>query len=384
MDTEDLQKMTVAKLRELLKEKGKDTAGRKAELIARLVATAVEDAKDAPASSNESVEASSESADGDVKLVAVKSPIDIVAEKAEAAKESGVLIDMVTGSNDEGNDNNGDADGTASKNSSDTSKPSGDDDAVENPKNAENDVENTEKDVCTSGEAVQNDEKEAEPESAGEEDNSPGPTRVFISNFPWWTTDDDLKSLLSANTTSGVKSVEIHEDVRNGKSKGRATVDFNEPGGARRVIRKLNSTKFEGRELRAEYDERGSSKRSSSKDSRRREGDDVPNAGSSSTSRKRQRSRSRERDRDRSRRRDRSRERSSRSGRSGRGSSSSKSRRSHDQGGANPQWQGWGQQPGWGGQWNGQQWQAQGWQGPQWQGQGWNQAYQQGGRSSRR
>lgn len=70
---------------------------------------------------------------------------------------------------------------------------------------------------------------------------------LFVSNFPFSTSEDDLRATFEAIAT--VSSVRIIVDRETGRSRGFAFVEFVDPEALDAAIERLNETEFRGRRL---------------------------------------------------------------------------------------------------------------------------------------
>ena len=70
---------------------------------------------------------------------------------------------------------------------------------------------------------------------------------LFVSNFPFTTTEDELRGAFEAIGT--IKSVRIIVDRETGKSRGFAFVELAETEAADAAIEQLNETEYRGRRL---------------------------------------------------------------------------------------------------------------------------------------
>lgn len=84
-------------------------------------------------------------------------------------------------------------------------------------------------------------------------------TDVFVSNFPFTTTEDDLKFLFE--DCGAVKSVRILMDRETRRSRGFGFVTFERPQDAEEAIRRYHGSEIGGRPLKVEVATRRSSQR---------------------------------------------------------------------------------------------------------------------------
>lgn len=70
---------------------------------------------------------------------------------------------------------------------------------------------------------------------------------LFVSNFPFTTTEDELRGTFEA--MGAVESVRIIVDRETGRSRGFAFVEFSDPQALDMAIEQLNETEFRGRRL---------------------------------------------------------------------------------------------------------------------------------------
>src|SRR5262249_22092707 len=70
---------------------------------------------------------------------------------------------------------------------------------------------------------------------------------LFVSNFPFTTTEDDLRGTFQA--IGAINSVRIILDRETGRSRGFAFVEFADPSALDVAIEQLNETEFRGRRL---------------------------------------------------------------------------------------------------------------------------------------
>lgn len=70
---------------------------------------------------------------------------------------------------------------------------------------------------------------------------------LFVSNFPFTTTEDDLRTTFEA--FSPVGNVRIITDRQTGRSRGYAFVELENPPALGRAIEALNETSYRGRRL---------------------------------------------------------------------------------------------------------------------------------------
>jgi len=70
---------------------------------------------------------------------------------------------------------------------------------------------------------------------------------LFVSNFPFTTTEDDLRETFQA--IGAINSVRIILDRETGRSRGFAFVEFADLGALDVAIEQLNETEFRGRRL---------------------------------------------------------------------------------------------------------------------------------------
>ena len=70
---------------------------------------------------------------------------------------------------------------------------------------------------------------------------------LFVSNFPFTTTEDDLRTTFE--TFSDVRNVRIITDRQTGRSRGYAFVELEEETALQRAISELNETTYRGRRL---------------------------------------------------------------------------------------------------------------------------------------
>lgn len=70
---------------------------------------------------------------------------------------------------------------------------------------------------------------------------------LFVSNFPFTTTEDELRGTFEAIGT--IQSVRIIVDRETGRSRGFAFVEFTDPQALDLAIDRLNETEFRGRRL---------------------------------------------------------------------------------------------------------------------------------------
>lgn len=70
---------------------------------------------------------------------------------------------------------------------------------------------------------------------------------LFVSNFPFTTTEDELRGAFEGLAT--IRSVRIIVDRETGKSRGFAFVELTETDAADVAIEQLNETEFRGRRL---------------------------------------------------------------------------------------------------------------------------------------
>jgi RNA recognition motif-containing protein len=70
---------------------------------------------------------------------------------------------------------------------------------------------------------------------------------LFVSNFPFTTTEDELRGAFEA--IGAIKSVRIIVDRDTGRSRGFAFVEVADAGVADAAIEQLNETEFRGRRL---------------------------------------------------------------------------------------------------------------------------------------
>lgn len=84
---------------------------------------------------------------------------------------------------------------------------------------------------------------------------------IYIGNFPYTTTEKDLRDLL---TGRNIKRVNIVMDKEAGRPKGFGFVELESEKDARDAVRDFNGTDFGGRRLKvdmAKEDRRGAQKR---------------------------------------------------------------------------------------------------------------------------
>lgn len=72
--------------------------------------------------------------------------------------------------------------------------------------------------------------------------------KVYIGNFPYDTTEDDLKNALSPFGT--VTYVKIITDRESGRSKGFGFAEFDSPDGMEAAISNLDGKDFNGRTIK--------------------------------------------------------------------------------------------------------------------------------------
>jgi RNA recognition motif-containing protein len=70
---------------------------------------------------------------------------------------------------------------------------------------------------------------------------------LFVSNFPFSTTEDELRGTFEA--IGAISSVRIIVDRETGRSRGFAFVEFVDAGALDTAIEQLNETEFRGRRL---------------------------------------------------------------------------------------------------------------------------------------
>jgi RNA recognition motif-containing protein len=70
---------------------------------------------------------------------------------------------------------------------------------------------------------------------------------LFVSNFPFTTTEDELRETFEA--IGAISSVRIILDRDTGRSRGFAFVEFGDAGALDVAIERLNETEFRGRRL---------------------------------------------------------------------------------------------------------------------------------------
>ena len=70
---------------------------------------------------------------------------------------------------------------------------------------------------------------------------------LFVSNFPFTTTEDELRGTFEA--MGAVESVRIIVDRETGRSRGFAFIEFSDPQALDLAIEQLNETEFRGRRL---------------------------------------------------------------------------------------------------------------------------------------
>ena len=70
---------------------------------------------------------------------------------------------------------------------------------------------------------------------------------LFVSNFPFTTTEDDLRGTFES--LGAVQSVRIIVDRETGRSRGFAFIEFIDPQALDLAIEQLNETEFRGRRL---------------------------------------------------------------------------------------------------------------------------------------
>ena len=77
------------------------------------------------------------------------------------------------------------------------------------------------------------------------------PTGVYVSGLTWWTTDVDVETY--CGEYGKVKSTTFFAEKSNGKSKGTACVEFEEPAAARLCVEKLPYKRIHGRDLTVKF-----------------------------------------------------------------------------------------------------------------------------------
>jgi RNA recognition motif-containing protein len=70
---------------------------------------------------------------------------------------------------------------------------------------------------------------------------------LFVSNFPFTTTEDELRGTFEA--IGAIQSVRIIVDRETGRSRGFAFIEFADPQALDVAIEQLNETEFRGRRL---------------------------------------------------------------------------------------------------------------------------------------
>lgn len=70
---------------------------------------------------------------------------------------------------------------------------------------------------------------------------------LFVSNFPFTTTEDELRGTFEA--MGAIQSVRIIVDRDTGRSRGFAFIEFSDPQALDIAIEQLNETEFRGRRL---------------------------------------------------------------------------------------------------------------------------------------
>lgn len=70
---------------------------------------------------------------------------------------------------------------------------------------------------------------------------------LFVSNFPFTTTEDELRGTFEA--MGAIQSVRIIVDRETGRSRGFAFIEFSDPQALDLAIEQLNETEFRGRRL---------------------------------------------------------------------------------------------------------------------------------------
>ena len=72
-------------------------------------------------------------------------------------------------------------------------------------------------------------------------------TTLFVSNFPFTTTETDLRGIFERYST--ITNVRIITDRQTGRSRGYAFVELEDQGAVGRAVEELNETSYGGRRL---------------------------------------------------------------------------------------------------------------------------------------
>lgn len=72
--------------------------------------------------------------------------------------------------------------------------------------------------------------------------------RIYLGNLNFASTEEDIKSLLSSY--ADLVNIDLIKDVRTGRSRGFAFVEFGSGESAAKVISDLDSKDFQGRPLK--------------------------------------------------------------------------------------------------------------------------------------
>jgi RNA recognition motif-containing protein len=72
--------------------------------------------------------------------------------------------------------------------------------------------------------------------------------KIYVGNFPWSTTEDELKTLFGAY--GALRSVKIIMDRETGRSRGFAFIEFEEASAAQDAIEQEDGRDLNGREMK--------------------------------------------------------------------------------------------------------------------------------------
>lgn len=77
------------------------------------------------------------------------------------------------------------------------------------------------------------------------------PTNLFVSNFSWNGTEEDLREMFSPYVSEGgeIESVKIIVDRETGRSRGFGFVKFSKVEDAEAAMKELNEFEFQGRAI---------------------------------------------------------------------------------------------------------------------------------------